>query len=63
MIPFLGAGASIVGRTEGQVWNPAANAFPPNGSELAHFLAEKDGASQKTNLYKSLQQDRAACSK
>jgi SIR2-like domain len=41
VIPFLGAGASIVGRPEGQSWKVGESDFLPSGSELAHFLAER----------------------
>ena len=40
VIPFLGAGASIVGRDSGASWSDQS-AFPPTGQELAHFLAER----------------------
>jgi hypothetical protein len=41
VIPFLGAGASIVGRAEGAAWHASEAAFLPSGRELAHFLAER----------------------
>src|SRR5215831_15032515 len=41
VIPFLGAGASLVGRVAGQTWSAADAKFPPTGSELAHFLADR----------------------
>src|SRR5512143_2644392 len=40
VVPFLGAGASLVGRPDGAVWDDAA-AFPPRGAELATLLARK----------------------
>jgi hypothetical protein len=40
VIPFLGAGASVVGRTGEANWSDSAT-FPPTGTELAHFLAER----------------------
>lgn len=39
VIPFLGAGASLVGRTPDKSWSPKARAFLPSGVELAHHLA------------------------
>jgi len=43
VIPFLGAGASLVGRDQAQAWQATDSLFPPNGSELAHYLAERSG--------------------
>jgi hypothetical protein len=40
VIPFLGAGASLVGRDPAQAWQAADSRFLPNGTELAHYLAE-----------------------
>src|SRR5262245_15914019 len=40
VIPFLGAGASIVGRAEGALWTENA-AFPPHGKELSCLLARE----------------------
>lgn len=40
VIPFLGAGASFVGRPPDGEWNPDAPAFLPKGYELARFLAK-----------------------
>jgi hypothetical protein len=40
VIPFLGAGASLVGRDPAQSWQAADSRFLPNGTELAHYLAE-----------------------
>lgn len=40
-VPFLGAGASFVGRAPGVEWRAAAPAFLPSGVELAHFLADE----------------------
>lgn len=39
VVPFLGAGASFVGRTSGTLWNPNQPAFFPSGRELSQFLA------------------------
>ncbi len=39
VIPFLGAGASFVGRQPDSDWNAAKPEFLPSGLELAHFLA------------------------
>lgn len=40
VIPFLGAGASIVGRQSSEVWTSSAS-FPPRGAELSRLLAQK----------------------
>jgi hypothetical protein len=40
VIPFLGAGASLGGRTPGAKWNKGDKNFLPLGSELAGYLAE-----------------------
>ena len=40
VVPFLGAGASIVGRPEGAEWSATAE-FPPRGAELSSMLARK----------------------
>jgi SIR2-like protein len=39
VVPFLGAGASFVGRPPGIIWDPLNPAFLPSGAELAEFLA------------------------
>jgi hypothetical protein len=39
VVPFLGAGASFVGRDAGAAWDADAPAFLPSGVELAHLLA------------------------
>jgi hypothetical protein len=39
--PFLGAGASFVGRTPGVEWRPEDPICLPSGLELAHFLADE----------------------
>jgi SIR2-like domain len=39
VIPFLGAGASLAGRTSG-TWTDTSP-FPPSSRELAHLLAER----------------------
>jgi hypothetical protein len=41
IVPFLGAGASVVGRAPGVEWHPDHPSFLPSGLELAHFLADK----------------------
>ncbi len=41
VVPFLGAGASFVGRTPGEAWKPDDPSFLPSGLELAHFLADE----------------------
>jgi hypothetical protein len=41
VIPFLGAGASLVGRPPGAVWNAKNPTFLPSGLDLAHFLADQ----------------------
>jgi hypothetical protein len=41
VVPFLGAGASFVGRTPGVEWQPDDPTFLPSGLELAHFLADE----------------------
>lgn len=41
VVPFLGAGASMVGRTAGSAWSPGTAAFLPSGRELSLLLAEE----------------------
>jgi hypothetical protein len=41
VIPFLGAGASFVGRTPNVEWDRLKPSFLPSGSELAAFLADE----------------------
>ena len=41
VVPFLGAGASFVGRPPDASWDSHAPSFLPSGSELAHFLADE----------------------
>ena len=41
VVPFLGAGASFVGREPDAAWNAAAPAFLPSGLELARLLANE----------------------
>ena len=41
VIPFLGAGASLAGRQPGLAWQASSSPFPPNGAELARYLAER----------------------
>src|SRR6476659_5740805 len=43
VVPFLGAGASLVGRADGFTWNGNHPECLPTGSELASFLAGKTG--------------------
>ena len=40
VVPFVGAGASIVGRPEGTAWSSESE-FPPRGAELSSLLARK----------------------
>jgi hypothetical protein len=41
VIPFLGAGASFVGRPPGMAWDPQKPQFLPSGRELSQFLARE----------------------
>jgi hypothetical protein len=43
VVPFLGAGASFVGRPAGDPapWDPETSSFLPSGGELAEFLARE----------------------
>lgn len=41
VVPFLGAGASLVGRASGVPWNPQHPVFLPSGRELSRFLAQE----------------------
>jgi SIR2-like protein len=41
VVPFLGAGASIVGREVDSKWNPKDLKFLPNSRELSRYLARK----------------------
>ncbi len=41
VVPFLGAGASFVGRLSDVPWNPHHPQFLPSGSELSRFLAHE----------------------
>lgn len=41
VVPFLGAGASLLGRTQEATWDSNRPAFLPTGRDLAHFLADK----------------------
>jgi len=41
VVPFLGAGASLVGRPPDTSWDAADPKFLPNGRELSNFLAER----------------------
>ena len=43
VVPFLGAGASFVGRLPDANWDPSAPRFLPSGSELAQLLADEAG--------------------
>jgi len=40
-VPFLGAGASFVGRSPDAQWDPLQPRFLPSGRELSHFLARE----------------------
>lgn len=42
VVPFIGAGIAHCDRPPGEVWNPH-RAFPPDGSELANYLAATIG--------------------
>jgi hypothetical protein len=41
VVPFLGAGASFVGRPPDAMWDATTPIFLPSGLELAHFLANE----------------------
>src|SRR5438552_3561805 len=41
VIPFLGAGASLVGRPADKKWDADNPTFLPSGLELAHYLADE----------------------
>jgi hypothetical protein len=41
VVPFLGAGASIVGRSMNAEWDPHHPEFLPSGRELSRFLAQE----------------------
>lgn len=41
VVPFLGAGASIVGRQSGDSWDPQNPRFLPSGRELSRLLARE----------------------
>lgn len=41
VIPFLGAGASLVGRQSNISWDPHSPSFLPSGRELSRFLARE----------------------
>jgi hypothetical protein len=41
VVPFLGAGASMVGRPPGVAWDVKAPAFLPSGLDLSHLLADE----------------------
>lgn len=41
VVPFLGAGASFVGRQPDVEWDPRQPQFLPSGIELSHLLAEE----------------------
>jgi len=41
VVPFLGAGASMIGRPPNVAWDGNAPAFLPSGLELSHFLADQ----------------------
>jgi hypothetical protein len=57
VIPFLGAGASFVGRPPGAAWDPERSLFLPSGRELSRFLAQEtsfpdENEADKDNLAK-----------
>lgn len=41
VVPFLGAGASLVERPPGETWTVDNRVFLPSGLDLAHFLADE----------------------
>jgi WD40 repeat protein len=41
VVPFLGAGASLIGRLSNARWNPNESTFLLSDRELAHFLAKE----------------------
>jgi hypothetical protein len=41
VVPFLGAGASMIGRPPGIAWDARAPAFLPSGLDLSHLLADE----------------------
>jgi hypothetical protein len=41
VVPFLGSGASVIGRPAQQSWDPVTASFLPSGVELAHYLANE----------------------
>jgi SIR2-like domain len=41
VVPFLGAGASMIGRPPGVAWDVKAPDFLPSGLELSHLLADE----------------------
>lgn len=41
VVPFLGAGASLVGRASSESWNPSRPTFLPSGRELSQCLASE----------------------
>lgn len=43
VIPFLGAGASLVSRPVGSPWSSPASPFPPASRELAEYLDRRSG--------------------
>jgi hypothetical protein len=40
-VPFLGAGASMVGRAPNESWTYSSHGFLPTGAELSRFLADE----------------------
>lgn len=57
VVPFLGAGASFVGRPPDAKWAPGQSAFLPSGRELSNLLATEtsfpdDSQGDKDNLAK-----------
>ena len=41
VVPFLGAGASLIGRPPSATWTPDNTMILPSGVDLAHFLADE----------------------
>ncbi len=44
VVPFLGAGASMVGRPDGAAWDAKAPAFLPSGGDLSPAPARGGGS-------------------
>jgi hypothetical protein len=53
VVPFLGAGASCVGRSREEVWSLRTSTFLPSGSDLSCLLADEAGFPAKEKWEKS----------